>query len=163
MVRLQKDILGGVYVVLLLVLFLVNWIGIRERYVVMGFPCQDIEGTTLADVDVFQPGSELILWTPSEITVVSSIAYTPRSNVVYQHLNWVENPLVSLATGNFDTNVKSHEIMAVTANGTIILLRHLCRRVSSNLADILNRILSHCMSIYFTIIRKNQHIAISQY
>jgi hypothetical protein len=106
---------------LLVVLLIANWVGIRERYVVSSFPCSDFEGQAVGDVDVRCPGDELILWTTSAIFAVYNVTSRPGGEVVYTHLGALTNPLTGLVIANFNPERKGDEIMAVTANGTVLL------------------------------------------
>jgi hypothetical protein len=121
-VRLRRDILATVYGVLLIVLLIANWVGIRERYVVGSFPCSDVNGVAVGDVDVRSPGDELVFWTASDICVIYNVTSGPRVETVYAHPATQSNPLAGLAIADFDPERKGKEIMAVTANGTVLLL-----------------------------------------
>jgi len=121
-VRLRRDILATVYGVLLIVLLIVNWVGIRERYVVGSFPYSDVIGVATGDVNVRSPGDELVFWTTSHIYVIHNVTGEPRAETLYAHSATPSNPLAGLAIADFDPERKGEEIIAVTANGTVLLL-----------------------------------------
>lgn len=121
-VRLRRDILATVYGVLLIVLLVANWVGIRERYVASSFPCSDVDGVAMGDLDVRSPGDELVFWTANDIHAIYNVTGGPRAETVYTRLATQSNPLVGLAIADFSPERKGEEIMAVTANGTVLLL-----------------------------------------
>lgn len=122
MIRLRKDFLAGIYAVTLIVLFSVNWVGIHERYTVSSYPLQGVEDIVIGDVDATRFGDEVALMTSSGIFVVGDITYSPWMEVVYDHPDWELNPLIALAADNFEPTLKSLELMALTANGTLLLI-----------------------------------------
>jgi hypothetical protein len=121
-VRLRRDILATVYGVLLIVLLIANWVGIRERYAVGSFPCSDVNGVAVGDVDVHSPGDELVFWTASDIYVIYNATSGATVETVYAHSATRSNPLAGVAIADFNPERKGKEIMALMANGTVLLL-----------------------------------------
>jgi len=136
-VRLRRDILATVYGVLLIVLLIANWVGIRERYVVGSFPCSDVNGVAVGDVDVRFPGDELVFWNASRIFVIYNVTGGAKRETLYAHSATPSNPLAGLAIADFDPERKGKEIIAVTANGTVLLLwRDAASWKSAHVADL---------------------------
>ncbi len=122
MVRLRRDLLAGIYVITLIVLLSINWVGIRERYTVSTYPLQGVQDIVVGDIDATHIGDEVALLTPSGIFVVGDIAIAPWIEVVYDHPDWELNPLTAFAADNFEPSKKSLELMTLTANGTLLLI-----------------------------------------
>ncbi len=121
-IRIRKDFLACIYSFILIILILVNWVGIQERYTVCAYPYQDIQDITIGDLDANHIGCEVALMTPSGISVVGDITYSPWAKTVYENPDWVLNPIVAFAADNFDPKLKSLELIALTLNGTLLLI-----------------------------------------
>jgi hypothetical protein len=121
-VRLRRDVLATVYGILLIVLLIANWVGIRERYVVSSLPCTDVAGMAVGDVDVRSPGDELVFWKANDIYVVCNVTAGPKLETAYTQLPTDDNRLTGMAIADFMPERKGQEIMAVTENGTVLLL-----------------------------------------
>jgi hypothetical protein len=122
-VQLRKDFLAGIYVVILIVLISVNWVGIYERYTVNSYPIRDVRDIVIGDIDATQVGDEVALMTTSGVFLVGSITSNPWMNIIYDHSDWEINPLIALAADNFEPAEKSLELIALTANGSLLLIK----------------------------------------
>jgi len=122
-VRLRWEVMVGAYLLVLVVLACIGWVGLQERMVIASFPCSETCGIAVGEVDSSQPNSELLLLTPREALSIGGLSRHPRVEVAYNHSNWRTDPLVALAVGDFDPEYKPCEVILATSRGWLILLR----------------------------------------
>lgn len=122
MVQLRKNFLYLIWLVLIIVLFFANWVGIYERYLTASLPTPGIIDVGVGDVDLTLPGNEFVYLTPSQLIVIGEIFTQPSVNQSYYHTDWETNPLVGLSINDFDVYHKGDEIIVLTENGTLMLI-----------------------------------------
>ncbi len=122
MVQLRRKRLWYVFALLLLVLTILNWFGIRERDNTSIFPFPGAEGVVIGDVDWTYNGSEVVVFSPSHVFAVGGFSQVVQQDTVYYHTDWLTDPIVEVAIGEFDLNVTDQEIIVLTENGNLLLL-----------------------------------------
>ena len=122
MVRLRRTYLYAVWLILIISLFFVNWVGLRDRYLTNAYPTQDVNQIALGDLDVYKPGLELAYLTPSSVYVVGGLTTDSWQNTTYQNPDWEINPLITMTVGDFDATHKGDEIVVLSQNGTLTLI-----------------------------------------
>ncbi|MFX1577116.1 MAG: hypothetical protein ACFFCF_08065 [Promethearchaeota archaeon] len=122
MVRFRKTHLYLVWCILILSLFFVNWVGLRDRYVTHSFSTNDVTQIALGDIDVYKPGLEMAYLTPSSVYIIGGLSSTPWQNSTYQNVDWEINPLIALTVGDFDINHKGDEIAVLMENGLLKMI-----------------------------------------
>ncbi|MFX1476256.1 MAG: hypothetical protein ACFFCO_12385, partial [Promethearchaeota archaeon] len=123
MVQLRRKRLWYVFALLLLALTVVNWFGIRERDKTGHTPLPGAEGIAFGDVDWTQNGTEVVVFTSSSVLVSGGFSQALRQDTVYYHAEWLTDPITAIAVGEFDLNATDLEIMVVTGNGVLLLLK----------------------------------------
>ncbi len=123
MVQLRRKRLWYVFALLLLALTVVNWFGIRERDKTGHTPLPGAEGIAFGDVDWTQNGTEVVVFTSSSVLVSGGFSQALRQDTVYYHTEWMTDPITAIAVGEFDLNATDLEIMVVTGNGVLLLLK----------------------------------------
>ena len=99
-----------------------NWVGLKDRYLTVTYPTNDVIQVAFGDLDVFKPGFEMAYITPSTVFVVGGLTSESWQNSTYRNNNWETNPLIALCVGDFDTIRKGDEIAVLTQNGTIFMI-----------------------------------------
>ena len=122
MVQFRKNYLYLIWILLIVVLFFTNWVGLRERYVINSISTENVQGVGIGDVDVYKLGIEVVYMTPAGVYVVGGLTATPWQNTTYRNPIWVTDPLVGITVGDFDATYKGDEIVVLSENGTLRLI-----------------------------------------
>ncbi len=122
MVRFRKTYLYSAWLLLIILLFFGNWVGLRERYITASLQTEDTYQVAVGDVDILIPGQEMVLLYPSGILVIGGVASFPRHNTTYWYSAWDTDPLTSICVGDFDAHHKGDEIVVLSENGTLVLI-----------------------------------------
>ncbi len=122
MVQFRKSQLFSIWLILIIILFFANWVGLRERYVVGNFITNEVNQVAFGDVDISKPGLELVYLNPSGIFIIGGLTSSPWQDLTFQNFLWDTNPLISLTVGDFDINHKGDEIVVLFENGTLFQL-----------------------------------------
>ncbi len=122
MVRFRKTQLYSVWFILIIALFTINWVGLRERYVTDTYSTNNVRQIAIGDLDVFKPGLEMAYITPSSLNVIGGLTSSSWQNTTFRNSNWETNPLIALTVGDFDINHKGDEIAVLTLNGTLLMI-----------------------------------------
>ena len=101
------------WLILILSLFFINWVGLRDRYLTDAYPTQDVNEIVLGDLDVYKPGLEMAYLTPSNVYVVGGLTTGSWQNTSYRNPDWEVNPLIAMTVGDFDANHKGDEIVVL--------------------------------------------------
>jgi hypothetical protein len=111
-----------VWLILIISLFFVNWVGLRDRYLTDAYPTQNVDEIAVGDLDVYKPGLEMAYLTPSSVYVVGGLTTGSWQNTSYRNPDWEINPLIAMTVGDFDSNHKGDEIVVLSQNGTLTLI-----------------------------------------
>jgi hypothetical protein len=121
-VRFQRTQLYAVWLVLIIILFFINWVGLKERYLTEIYSTNDVRQIAVGDLDVTRPGLEMVYMTPSTVFVIGGLTSIPWQNTTYRNPSWEINPLTALSVGDFDTAHKGDEIAVISQNATLFLI-----------------------------------------
>ena len=121
MVRFRKSQLYTVWLVLIIILLVVNWIGLRDRYVTSTYHTDNATQIALGDLDVSKPGLELVYLTPSRVIIVGGLTAFPWQETVFQNPDWETNPLIAISVGDYYDEYKGDEIAVLTRDGILHL------------------------------------------
>ncbi len=122
MVRFRKTYLFVIWLVLIIILFTTNWIGLRDRYVTCGYSTIGANQVAVGELDVAQPGQEMAVLTTSHINVMGDLTSLPWEETVYSKANWESDPLIAMSIGNFDDEHKGDELIVVSESGLLVLI-----------------------------------------
>lgn len=120
MVRVRKSHLYSIWLILIIILFFTNWVGLRERYITSNLTTEDVIKVGVGDLDASKPGFEVAYLTPAGVYVIGGLTYGPWENLTYWNVAWDIDPLLDLTVGDFDSQRKGDEIVVLTENGTLI-------------------------------------------
>ena len=122
MVRFRKTYLFVIWLVLIIILFSTNWIGLRDRYVTNGYTTMEAGQVVVGELDVVEPGLEMAFLTPSHVNVIGGLTSLSWDETVYSKSNWETDPLVTMSIGDFDGDQKGDELIVVSESGMLILI-----------------------------------------
>ncbi len=122
MVRFRKTYLFVIWLVLIIILFTTNWIGLRDRYVMTGYSTMEAGQVVVGELDVVEPGLEMAFLTPSHVNVIGGLTTLSWDETVYSKSNWENDPLVTMSIGDFDGDQKGDELIVVSESGMLILI-----------------------------------------
>ena len=122
MVQFRKNYLYLIWILLIVILFFTNWVGLRERYAISSIDTENVQGVCIGDVDVYKPGIEVVYMNTAGVYVVGGLSATPWQNTTYRNSMWVTDPLVGITVGDFDNTYKGDEIVVLSENGTLRLI-----------------------------------------
>ena len=122
MVQLRKNYLYLIWILLIVVLFFTNWVGLRERYATNTIETVDVEGVSVGDVDVYKAGLEVVYMNAAGVYVVGGLNTRSWQNTTYRNSMWDTNPLVGITVGDFESTHKGDEIVVLSENGTLRLI-----------------------------------------
>jgi hypothetical protein len=111
-----------IWLLLIVVLFFINWVGLRERYATNTFETVNVQAVGIGDVDVHKHGIEVIYMNPAGIYVVGGFTTNPWENTTFMNSRWDTDPLIGLTVGDFETSYKGDEIVSLSENGTLRLI-----------------------------------------
>jgi hypothetical protein len=121
-VRIRKTHLYSLWLILIIVLFFANWIGLRERYLTNNYVTSEVIQVAVGEFDIYSPGQEMAYLTSSAVYVISDLDSVPIENVTYTNFAWETNPLLTMSVGDFDSQQKGDEISVLLEDGTLILI-----------------------------------------
>ncbi len=122
MVRFRKTYLFVIWLVLIIILFTTNWIGLRDRYVTNGYSTMEAGQVVVGELDVAESGLEMAFLTPSRVNVIGGLTSLSWEETVYSKSNWEYDPLVKMSIGDFDGDQKGDELIVVSERGMLILI-----------------------------------------
>ncbi|MFX1300527.1 MAG: hypothetical protein ACFFAL_11315 [Promethearchaeota archaeon] len=122
MVRFRKTYLFVIWLVLIIILFTSNWIGLRDRYVTNGYSTIEAGQVVVGELEVAEPGLEMAFLTPSHLNVIGGLTTLSWEETVYSKSNWEIDPLVTLSIGDFDGDQKGDELIVISQSGMLILI-----------------------------------------
>ena len=122
MVRFRKTYLFVIWLVLIIILFTTNWIGLRDRYVTSGYSTMGANQVVVGELDVAQPGHEMAFLSTSHVNVIGSLTSLSWEETVYSKANWESDPLVAMSIGDFDVDHKGDELIVISESGLLVLI-----------------------------------------
>ncbi len=122
MVRFRKTYLFVIWLVLIIILFTTNWIGLRDRYVTKGYSTVEASQVVVGELDVAEPGHEMAFLSPSHVSVLGGLTSVSWGETVYSKSNWENDRLVTMSIGDFDGDQKGDELIVVSESGMLILI-----------------------------------------
>lgn len=122
MVRFRKTYLFVIWLVLIIILFTTNWIGLRDRYVTNEYTTMEAGQAVVGELVIAEPGDEMAFLTSSHVNVIGGLTSLSWEEIVYSKSNWEDDPLITMSIGDFDGNQKGDELIVVSESGMLVLI-----------------------------------------